>query len=232
MTNNYKNFLRIFDRKVSSSVCHPPVLFEPLINENICEQLIWRRGKNLWDTPENYAETIISLQERTKSDVVIFDMRRFTDGENQILLNYISRNLSDNLKAVMLCETMNQHETAEKSNSVCAIGGFSKSVKPQNLPFIRMDGNIAEAISESANGYYAVSQAETVYEAYGDKIAILGGLGLDWLNGTNPTEVHQRCENLYKLTCNNHYAIGSGGFGGETDFLNFISLLSMYIRYR
>ena len=30
-----------------------PTLFEPFINRALAEQLIWRRGPQLWDTPEH-----------------------------------------------------------------------------------------------------------------------------------------------------------------------------------
>jgi len=234
MTNDYKHFINIL-AGANSDKKNVPALFEPLINKAICEQLIWRKGDNLWDTPQHYLDTMFSLRERTKSDVITLDMRKFSADENQILTDHIASALSENdeIRAVMLCNSNEQVSIAKTSKYVCAIGGFGDVAKPTSHPFIRMDGSIANAIAENADGYYCTSSdAETTYANYSNKITIIGGLGLDWLNGSSPMEVHARLESLYALTGNRRYIVASGGFGEETDFLNFISLLSIYIRHR
>ena len=235
MTNNYKHFINILTGKTSADGKNTPALFEPLVNQSICEQLIWRKGENLWDTPEHYFDTMYSLRERTKSDVIALDMRRFTAAENQQLLECVTSSLTGNneIRAVMLCDTDEQIVAAETCEFVCAVGGFGDVRRSKSLPFIRMDGDVTAAIAEGADGYYCTSSdAETVYANHGGNITIIGGLGLNWLNGSSPMDVHARCEALYTLTGNRRFIVASGGLGEETDFLNFISLLSIYIRHR
>ena len=66
------------------------VIFEPFVSRTHTETLIWRRGDELWDTPEHYIDTIVSLSERTLSDVIFADMRLFDFGGKRRLLEYIS----------------------------------------------------------------------------------------------------------------------------------------------
>ena len=52
---------------------------------------------------------------------------------------------------------------------------------------------------------------EEQYKKYGNRIAILGGIDVDFLTNRTPAEITGRCENMYKATQKNGgYAMGSG----------------------
>ena len=65
-----------------------------------------------------------------------------------------------------------------------------------------------------------------------DKIAILGGLGEDWVCAASPAAIHHRAEDCFRHTANVRMAIGSGGMLSDTAYLSLISLLGIYRRYR
>ena len=75
MVPDVHNFLRI----LTTTEPGPPVLFAPFVSQYLTEQLIWRRGIHLWQTPQSYIDTLTSLRERTYADVVIVDARLFPD---------------------------------------------------------------------------------------------------------------------------------------------------------
>jgi uroporphyrinogen decarboxylase len=51
---------------------------------------------------------------------------------------------------------------------------------------------------------------EKAYELWGDRIAILGGIDLDFLCTKSLNEIRKRAENLIAITDNKGYALGSG----------------------
>ena len=57
------------------------VIFEPYITRELTEALIWRRGGNLWSTPEQCISTLASNTERTRADIFFIDMNDFTEEE-------------------------------------------------------------------------------------------------------------------------------------------------------
>ncbi|MGN1410110.1 MAG: hypothetical protein ACI4XJ_08030, partial [Eubacteriales bacterium] len=85
MDRNKKYFLDFLNGSGQKNV-----LFEPFISKAHAETLIWRRGENLWDTPENYIDTLIYLSERTVSDVIFADIRLFAGDEKTRLLSYMA----------------------------------------------------------------------------------------------------------------------------------------------
>ena len=70
---NAQNFLAVLENQAPAR----PTLFEPFVQPALAEQLIWRRGPQLWDTPAHYVDTMVSLRERTQADVVILDARNY-----------------------------------------------------------------------------------------------------------------------------------------------------------
>ncbi|MBE6658276.1 MAG: hypothetical protein E7604_07515 [Ruminococcaceae bacterium] len=206
-----------------------PTLFEPFIHKELAEQLIWRRGPQLWDTPAHYVDTMVSLRERTQADVVILDARSYCMRSLFEML-YAAETLTPSTSAcVVLCRTQDQVAECMHSPVVCAIGGY-EDTHPYIMPFIRMDKTAEDALSEGADGWFAPSDAETHFAQYGAALSICGGLGADTVTAMEPLAIHRRAQALFDVTHSQGYLIGSGGVIAESAYLSLISLLGIYIR--
>ncbi len=225
MGRDYKNFMRI----LLSDEPGEPTLFEPFIHARIAEQLIWRRGEHLWDTPDMYIDTLMALNELTVSDVVIADTRQF-GGELDRLYHTIVKYADDRIRFVTICDTEDSARLADRCGGVCAVAVYGDI--EANKPAIRMDGTVENAIQSGYAGWYAPIKAEEYWDEYGDRIAILGGLGAEYLTSTGPASIHRRIERLYTVTDNRRYATGSGGMLPEQHYLELISMLGVYKRYK
>lgn len=225
MGRDYRNFMRI----LLTDEPGEPTLFEPFIDNWIAEQLIWRRGKHLWETPESYIDTLAALNERTGSDVIPADTRGF-GASLDVLYDTINHYADDHTAFVCLCDTMESAEMADQCDGVCAaaVYGDVKSEKPM----IKMDGTPEDAIRSGCAGWYSPCGAEEYYAEYSNRIAILGGLGVNYLTSTGPVSIHTRCERLYETTKNVRYALGSGGCLPQENYLELISMLGIYKRYK
>jgi len=223
---SYQNFLSVLEHKEAAR----PTLFEPFINPFLAEQLIWRRGPQLWDTPEHYVKTMISLRERTQADVVILDARGYSIPSLVRLLSTVEHDLPQASRAVILCEDMRCVKEAVRSDAVCAIGIYGQTYPTDDLPFIRMDRTAEEAVIEGSLGWYAPASAETYYNAYCGRLTICGGLGADAVASAEPISIHQRIQSLVDQTQNLGYMIGSGGTVPASSYLSLISMLGIYIR--
>jgi len=213
-----------------------PVLFEPLLPTELAEQLIWRRGPHLWNRIASYLETMISLQERTHSDIAIADMRLFREKERQ-LADVITMQASNDIRFLAICDSPESYTAAASSLGICAVAVYHWQtwldiVPAYSPPVIAMDGPCDAAVQAGLAGWFCPENAEFYWEKYHKKIAILGGLGTDWLREAQPTAIHARCERLFSLTAGSHFAIGSGGNLQKDAYLSLISLLGIYNRYR
>ena len=225
MGRDYKNFMRILVSEEPGEV----TLFEPFIHTKIAEQLLWRRGEHLWNDPEAYIDSLFALNELTVSDVVIADTRLFSD-EPELLYRTMVRYANDRIRFVALCDTQESADFADRCGGVCAVGIYGDI--RANKPMIRMDGNPDSAIRSGCAGWFAPNHAEELWDEYSDRIAILGGLGVDYVSSTGPVSIHKRCEKLYSITENRRYAIGSGGCISDGNYLELISMLGIYKRYK
>ncbi|MBE6599025.1 MAG: hypothetical protein E7638_06245 [Ruminococcaceae bacterium] len=225
MPRHYQNFMRI----LTSDTPGEPTLFEPFINRKIAEQLIWRRGEHLWSTPESYIETLVSLGECTGSDVITADTRLFED-QLTALYRAIYKTADDTLRFVTLCRTAEAARLADKCGGVCAVGVFGEARSKK--PMIRMDGRLTDAVKSGCAGWFAPRDAERYWNEASDYIAVLGGLGADYISSTGPASIHKRCECIYRVTDNRRYALGSGGCLTEEHYLELISLLGVYKKYK
>ncbi|MCQ2431566.1 MAG: hypothetical protein MJ175_03060 [Clostridia bacterium] len=219
---SYQNFLSVFAHRPAT----PPTLFEPFICDPLTEQLIWRRGEQLWDTPEHYADTMVSLRERTQADIVILDARRFCVSTLDRMLAAAEELMPEGVRAVVLCGKQEAVRIAESSPAVCAVGGYD-GCRPRNLPFIRMDRCAEDAYSEGAAGCFISSDAETLLPAWQGKIALLGGLGDRMIEESSPVAIHKR---IAELSSAPGYAVGTGGSISPAGYLSLISLLGGVIR--
>jgi len=222
---DYKNFMRI----LASEEPGEPTLFEPFIHTRIAEQLLWRRGEHLWNTPEAYIDTIFSLGELTVSDVIVADARLFP-GNEEALFRTMVKHADDRIRFVCLCNTEEAVQMADRCGAVCAIGVYGSILSTK--PTICMDGTPDDAIRQGAAGWFAANHGEEYWNNYCDRIAILGGLGTEYISSTGPASIHKRCERIYQTTDNRRYALGSGGCLSDCHYLEFISMLGIYKRYK
>lgn len=227
MVPDVHNFLRI----LTSAEPGPPVLFAPFVSRYLTEQLIWRRGAHLWQTPESYIDTLTSLRERTYADVVIADARLFPE-QAQALADCMERFAADGIRYVALCDTPEQAAYFDTVDAVCALGLYG-SIRIGYKPVIAMEHTVSQAIEAGCAGWYCQDGAlEDSWDTYHDKIAILGGLGEEWVRDASPAAIHKRAEECFRHTGNARMAIGSGGTLPDDAYLSLISLLGIYRRYR
>ena len=97
---------------------------------------------------------------------------------------------------------------------------------------IRMDGTPEDAIASGCAGWFAPADAERYWTEYSGKIAVRGGLGAEYLMKTGPVSIQKRCEALNEKTGNIRYALGSGGRLPFENYLELISMLGIYKRYK
>ena len=231
MNPNYQRFLDAL-----AGVPGDPVLFEPFVPVYLTEQLIWRRGEHLWDTIPVYLDTLLSLRERTYADIIIADMRRFSDALASEMAEQMAALATEEYRFVVLCDSPVQYAAASASSGVCAAGLYSWQVwlgtEEKKLPLIAMDGPAEAAIVKGFDGWFCPENGESMWDLYHDKISICGGLGADWMQKEQPITIHNRSEAIFKTTKGAGFLIGSGGEVSNEDYLSLISLLGIYRRYR
>ncbi|MBQ8578321.1 MAG: hypothetical protein IJ449_10230 [Clostridia bacterium] len=225
---DYRHFLAILENKDEQTA---PSLFAPFIDDTLTEQLIWRRGPQLWDTPEHYTDTMISLRERTRADVIILDSRRFCRTECSRMLAAAEEHCPDGAAFVVLCQNPETQRIAESSPVVCAVGGYEDCC-PRTKPFIRMDRTPEEAIAEGAAAWFAPDHAQEYYNRYHDTLTVAAGLGAPWCAESEPLAIHRAAEQMMEHTHNQGWLLGSGGTIPANAYLSLISLLGIYGRYR
>ena len=221
----------LFLRALSGQECPRPTLFEPFIPRLLAEQLIWRRGPQLWDTPEHTADTMMSLRERTQADVVIVDARPYCMRSLFRLLCTLENGLCDGARAVLLSDRQEILREAEHSPAVCAVGGYGDT-HPGNTPFLRMDKTAEDALSEGAAGYFAADNGLSLWERYRGRLSVCGGLGADFCNTASPVGLHTVLSDAFSVTRGAGFLPGSGGCMDESAYLQLISLLGGVIRLR
>ncbi|MBP3919601.1 MAG: hypothetical protein J6I50_10595 [Clostridia bacterium] len=225
---DYQHFLSVLEKKEKNP---RPTLFEPFINDTLAEQLIWRRGPQLWDTPEHYADTMISLRERTKADVVILDARRFCVSSLSRMLAAAESSLPDGAALVVLCGKKETQRIAETSPAVCAVGGYEEC-RPHQMPFIRMDHTPEYALEEHADGWYAKGNAAALFHTWQETpLCIVGGLDAAWCATAEPLQIYRSAQKMMAETENCGWMLGSGGEIAAHAYLSLISLLGIYARY-
>ncbi len=204
-----------------------PVLFEPFLSKLHAETLIWRRGKHLWETESAVIDTLISLTERTRADVIVLDpaMLPFSDNLPELIRR---KRTETNVGFCLLCR--NERDlTIAQTCADCA--GLYGDLHSSRIPVIRMDGRIEDAIDREECGYFAESSCGDLLEKYGKKIRILGGLGVEYISSAPPVEIYDRVESLWRKYPG-QWACGSGGVIGENHYLELISLLGAFGRIR
>ena len=228
MVPDVSNFLRILETDLPG----PPVLFAPFISQYLAEQLIWRRGVHPWQTAQSYIDTLTALRERTYADVVIADCRLFGNDGKCMLADAMKDHAADGLRYVALCGNTEQAAFFDGVDAVCAIGIYGP-IHCGKLPVIAMEHTITEAIAHGCAGWYCRDGLlETHWETHHNAIAVLGGLGEDWVYRASPSAIHKRAEEWFTRSGNVRTAIGSGGMLPDDAYLSLISLLGIYRRFR
>lgn len=207
------------------------VLFEPFIGRTHTETLIWRRGEHLWNTPEMYVDTLYSLSQRTRADVVFCDMRTYADAEKVRLLRAIEKYAGpDGVGFGVICDCAKDLAFAENSDAVCAAAVYGDA-RATRIPVIRMDGTLTEAIACRNAGWYAPDHAERYLKEADGKIRILGGLGREFVLNGSPVNIYAETERL-AATYPGQWACGSGFEIPTEHYLELISVLGSFGRIR
>ena len=204
-----------------------PVLFEPFLSKTHAETLIWRRGEHLWASEEAVIGTLLSLTDRTRADVIVLDpaVKPYTDALPDLIRK---KRAETDVGFCLLCRTERDLAIAE----ACAdCAGLYGDLMTGKLPVIRMDGGIEDAVSRGDCGYFAQSGCEDLLEKYGDRIRILGGLGVEEIIAAQPVEIYSKVEEIFRKH-SGRWACGSGGVIGRDNYLELISLLGAFGRVR
>jgi hypothetical protein len=207
-----------------------PVIFEPFLSRAHSETLIWRRGDDLWLTPEKYLDTLTHLSARTYSDIVFVDMRLFDEDGKKLLLKEISKKDISPQGYGIITDNENDIAAAEKTNAIDVIAVYG-DIKSSCTPTIRMDGDITDALQLGYKGWFASDSAEEYLEKSGDKIRILGGLGVQRLESSSPAAIYARVTELHKKY-GSSWACGSGGTISDDNYLELIAMLGAFGRIR
>ena len=207
------------------------VIFEPFIPRDNVENLIWRRGDHLWQSPSSYIDTLASLTDRTRADVVFADIRSYNNDEKAEAIEFIEKyQVNDGIGFALVCDSDTDIALAESCKKICCIASYG-GITSTKLPVIRMDGRIEDAIDRGDCGYFASENAEELLKTYGDRIRILGGLGRAFVLGSSPVKIYSYVEDLAKKYPGK-WACGSGTSINGQNYLELISLLGAFARIR
>ena len=201
-------------------------LFEPMICKSNTELLIYRRSNRLWSTPSEYINTILSLVERIDSYFAFIDMHAFEVDERESLVSAASEKKAtvENIGFGFICYSQDDVDAvSDTADCVCIYGDAITSA----VPVIRMDGSIEDAIARGDSGWFAENDAEYYLNKYSDKIRILGGLGVDFIEGSSPMKIRKAVEKL-ALKYRGKWACGSGGMIANKYYLELASMLCAY----
>ena len=225
MDRNKKYFLAFLNGNPEKNV-----LFEPFISKGLTEALIWRRGEHVWDTPDEYISTLVSCTERTRSDMFFLDPADFSQDIRASLTEALGRYRASGqaVGAGIICRTEEDVETfSGLADCICAYNG----VRSEKVPCIMMDGTPEDALAGGYSGFFAAKDARGLLRKFGGRIRILGGLGVDFIVGSNPVSIYDAVDEI----CADHpgiWACGSGGMVPDANYLEFISLLGAFGRMR
>lgn len=224
MNGDYREFLRCLRRDAGR-----PTLFEPYPTRNIATQLLWRGGDHLWSTVSNRTCTLIRLHDYMNADTVIVEAD--ADGIGEVLA--CTDALPEGLRFTIISDDDAALAAADASDAVCALASARRlHVRDFEKPVIRMAKDAADIEDAIAHGYagaHIPSGIERMLDAYGEHIALLGGLGIDCINQGQPVDIHRRVRSLYALTHGAGWAVGTGSDGlKEAEYLGFISMLGIY----
>ncbi len=237
---DYREFLRVLENKNSGR----PVLFEPFLNQKIVEQIVWRTGSHVWDTPVNTVTTLIACHKNIHMDVSFIDCNGFSADDMSKVLSVSKELLPKGMKLVTLCHTSEVLELAQSSDVVCAIAVTHKGIqlsKEIKLPAIyipNQSGSIKSelelAIAMGFSGFYMVSDylldndIFTLYDSYNQSIALLGGIYNEFICSSKPADIYDRCKLLFNYTKNKGFAVGTGNIDTPLPYLQVISIFGVY----
>lgn len=207
------------------------VLFEPFISRMHTETLIWRRGEHLWNTPETYVDTLAALSRRIRADVAFCDMRIYAEDHKEALIRAMENyREADGVGFAVICDNAEDLALAEKSDAVCSAAVYGSTAAKQ-LPIIRMDGTLTDAIARGDAGWYAQDNAEAFLKEANGQIRILGGLGRAFILNGSPVNIYAEVERL-ATEYPAQWACGSGFEVPSENYLELISLLGAFGRIR
>lgn len=239
---DYKEFLRILDNKITGR----PVIFEPFLTHDFVQQIVWRCGSHVWDTPTATAQTLISCNKHIGLDTTFIDATHYSCDDMDSVLSCAKETLPDTMKLVVFCDDRDIITTAQNSDYVCSVAVknpcyidmLSKHSIYITPPDADVNYNILTAIQKGFNGVYISSNTlpiipiEDIYDEYNNKIAILGGVGVEFFNNNKPLPVYNRCRTLFSHTNNKGFALGTGACHNSDYNISYLGLISMFGFYK
>ena len=223
MNKSKQHFLDFLNGKSTKNT-----LFEPMISRSNTESLIYRRSDALWSTPAEYIKTLLSLAERIETYFAYIDLHTFPREEYCALIESAERRkaMANHFGFGFICYSQDEVDAViPVADCVCIYGDAVTDA----VPVIRMDGCIEDAISRGDSGWFARNDAGRYLEIYGDRIRILGGLGVDFIENSTPVRIYSAVEELAEKY-RGKWACGSGGMVQNKNYLEFISMLGAYSR--
>ncbi|MBQ7599706.1 MAG: hypothetical protein IJU57_03425 [Clostridia bacterium] len=212
-----------FDReKILGLLLQSP--FEPLCSKVLMEHIIFRRGSHIWNDPRRYYEAMSSFSERIGTEIVYANLRKR------------DRLFADSLSGLYYAcgrYTLGVTKDHEKDRTfldqchVICSNTDAPYLKEEECINVKIYGDIGQAIEAGFDIYLAQSDCERYLEDCSDRIIIAGGLGLEYLNSTQPNDILKRIRSLRKKY-GERWICGSGDRCTEETYLGFITMLSAF----
>lgn len=237
---DYKEFLRVLENRKEGR----PVVFEPFMPKAFIEQIVWRTGEHVWDTPYATTATLIACNKHIKLDTTFIDARNYSTSDMDAVLSAASELLPISMRLVVFCNSEDILVQAQSNDLVCAISLCDSSYahllnKPaiymHDISISTLENAIKSAIYNDFNAIHIPTNIgqdipciQNLYDIYSDHIAILGGVGIDFFNNNKPLPIYNKCKSLFAHTKNKGYAIGTGNSGETISYLGLISMFGVY----
>ena len=173
---------------------------------------------------------MLSVAERTQSDVMVCDVGLFRGDKKLMLIEYLRKYMLKG-RPIGTCVICHSQEDVDMASDIADCLGVYGNAKSKIAPVIRMDGTIEEAIARGDSGWFARDNVEHYLKNYGDKIRILGGLGAEFIQSASPAKIQKSIERLaakYK----GKWAVGSGGIVSKDKYLELASMLWAFLKLR
>ena len=250
---DYRELLRVLENQRPGRA----VFFEYTLNQSLAEQLVWRRGRGLWETEAARVQTLSDAAAVSGFDCAVAQLsfqHGIFPGWNPApgagdeaggwpcrgdAPGYPGRTVPASRQGGQgLCGD-DPECSMWNTGPLPAVGGnrpregkpciwTDLSARPEPLENLTRCGFDAVHLTEA----YARPMEELLSQ-WGRKWALLGDTKFSWLTAQKPKDIISYCENLYRLTAGKGYAFGTGNPAGKPiPYLSYAAILSAYLRGR
>ena len=251
---DYRELLRVLENQRPGRA----VFFEYTLNQSLAEQLVWRRGRGLWETEAARVQTLADAAAVSGFDCPVAQL----SFQNGSFPGLETLRLELGMKLVAgLAEDAGPDILAERfrllarENKVCAVmirnvpcgtpalyRQWAEIIHKEGKPCIWTDLSARpeplEIFSQCKFDAVHLTEAyarpmEELLSRWGKTWALLGDTQFSWLIVQKPKDIISYCENLYRLTAGKGYAFGTGNPAGKPiPYLSYAAILSAYLRGR